>query len=81
MTIATVTARQWGNGTYQAAGLARVSQTVITAPGHRSRRGMGAVVCIDNQAAIVPAVLRERARRALYLACERAPLGWENSNG
>ncbi|WP_226018463.1 hypothetical protein [Novosphingobium sp. FKTRR1] len=81
MSIATVTARRWGNGTYQGAGRPRVCQSTAIAPGHRSRRGPGSITCIDNQAALLPDVLRERARRALYLACERAPIGWENGNG
>lgn len=32
---------------------------------------------VDNQAAIVEAMKRERARRALYLNCDRAPIAWE----
>ncbi|MBV7259683.1 hypothetical protein [Erythrobacter crassostreae] len=33
----------------------------------------------DNQEKVVSDVLRERARRALYADCDRAPLGWENA--
>ncbi|MEL6528716.1 MAG: hypothetical protein AAGK01_12640 [Pseudomonadota bacterium] len=32
---------------------------------------------IDNQEQVVRDVLRERARRARYADCDRAPLGWE----
>ena len=32
---------------------------------------------VDNQEEVVNAVLQERARRALYASCDRAPLGWE----
>ncbi|MBD2842169.1 hypothetical protein [Erythrobacter rubeus] len=32
---------------------------------------------VDNQEAVVSAMLQERARRALYADCDRAPLGWE----
>ena len=31
----------------------------------------------DNQPALLPRILHERARRALYQNCERAPLGWD----
>lgn len=34
-------------------------------------------VCQDNQGDLVPRVMEERARRALYAECERAPFGWE----
>ncbi len=33
---------------------------------------------VDNQEAVLDAVRAERARRALYADCDRAPLGWEN---
>ncbi len=32
----------------------------------------------DNQEQVVRDVLQERARRALYANCDRAPLGWED---
>lgn len=32
----------------------------------------------NNQDQVVSDMLRERARRALYADCDRAPLGWEN---
>ena len=33
----------------------------------------------DNQDRVVDALLRERAKLALYANCERAPLGWEDT--
>nr|WP_298926960.1 hypothetical protein [uncultured Erythrobacter sp.] len=33
----------------------------------------------DNQEKVVGDMLRERARRALYADCDRAPLDWENA--
>ncbi|GMN02841.1 hypothetical protein [Erythrobacter sp. MTPC3] len=52
-------------------------------PQHKSgHRGyispMGSSRTTDNQKTVVNAVLHERARRALYADCDRAPLGWEN---
>ena len=32
---------------------------------------------VDQQQPVVEAVVRERARRALYANCDRAPFGWE----
>jgi len=32
----------------------------------------------DDQARLVPLMLSERARRELYLHCERAPRGWDD---
>ena len=31
----------------------------------------------DNHADLLPRIRTEKLRRALYAACERAPLGWE----
>ena len=35
--------------------------------------GTGCIVAHDNQAALIPQMLAERQRRALYAACDRAP--------
>ena len=32
---------------------------------------------VDNQPALLPRIRAEKLRRALYAACERAPLGWD----
>jgi hypothetical protein len=46
------------------------------APGHRSYSGpASARVTIDH--GLIERVRVERARRALYADCERAPVGWE----
>lgn len=34
---------------------------------------------IDNQAELLPRLRAEKARRALYAGCDRAPFNWENS--
>ncbi|MGD9470643.1 MAG: hypothetical protein AB7G24_00935 [Novosphingobium sp.] len=33
----------------------------------------------DNQPSLLPAILRERARRALYAGCDPAPFNWEKA--
>ncbi|MBV7267495.1 hypothetical protein [Erythrobacter ani] len=46
--------------------------------GHRSYlTPVGTCRTVDNQELVVSAMLQERARRALYADCDRAPLGWE----
>lgn len=35
------------------------------------------IAVTDNQSAMLPAIRAERARRALYASCDRAPFGWE----
>jgi hypothetical protein len=51
------------------------------APTRAQRDGMTPIprfICTDNQHDLLPRVRAERARRAAYAACDRAPLGWEH---
>ena len=47
--------------------------------GHRDYVGFGRYSTTDNQAELLPRLRAERARRALYAGCDRAPLGWERT--
>jgi hypothetical protein len=58
-------------------GLFRNLGAVIRLPGHRSYSGPASARVTDNQAEMLPLIRAERARRALYADCERAPVGWE----
>ena len=58
----------------------RVFASGQTAPkkGHRQHLStLTTFRTFDNQAPVVEAMLRERARRALYLNCDRAPISWD----
>lgn len=46
---------------------------IVPAKGHRAYLGNGRPTSHDNQAALLPLVMAERHRRALYAACDRAP--------
>jgi hypothetical protein len=57
-------------------GVFRTTARKPAMPGHRAYSGPAAARSTSNPA-LVEQVRTERARRALYAGCERAPVGWE----
>lgn len=62
-----------GHGTYLGEGL-RIGSPQPRLPNHQWVGPERPAVVIDNQATLVPQVLAERARRALWANCEQRPL-------
>ena len=62
-----------GHRSWMGVGLRYSAPARIAAKGHNAMLGSGAPRCTDNQADLIPQVMAERQRRALYAGDDRAP--------